>query len=274
MRSRCSARAGFEVEFPNAAVCCGQPAFNAGILRRAPGCALVSRAFSRVLPIVIPVGVVRDHGRSRVPAGARRLRAVRGLGAVGVSRCSRGRTPRRQRGPPSRVPRLVPHAARTRIADAPRRCSSAPGRARAAAAARSVLRLRRYVFCPAAGGVGRDGRRQARRRPRGADALVTRRSWLSDASARAGGAYRRDGAGRAPRDRARAGRGGGGVIGRSGRRLLRRAVARKLSQLRGESAQASLTRALSSGIVEDEVEGGAPPSNGWGCAVWRVPEGR
>jgi L-lactate dehydrogenase complex protein LldE len=49
--------AGFEVEFPSAQVCCGQPAFNAG--HRGPARRVArtfARAFSREAPIVIPSG--------------------------------------------------------------------------------------------------------------------------------------------------------------------------------------------------------------------------
>ena len=50
-------RAGFEVEFPPAQVCCGQPAFNAGHRRAAARVGrTVERAFSRDDPIVTPSG--------------------------------------------------------------------------------------------------------------------------------------------------------------------------------------------------------------------------
>jgi L-lactate dehydrogenase complex protein LldE len=49
--------AGFEVAFPAAQVCCGQPAFNAGHRRAARRVARTfARAFSRDLPIVTPSG--------------------------------------------------------------------------------------------------------------------------------------------------------------------------------------------------------------------------
>src|SRR5207237_864060 len=49
--------AGFEVEFPRAQVCCGQPAFNAGHRRAARRVARTfARAFSRETPIVAPSG--------------------------------------------------------------------------------------------------------------------------------------------------------------------------------------------------------------------------
>jgi len=50
-------RAGFEVEFPAAQVCCGQPAFNAG--HRGPARRVArtfAKAFSRDVPIVAPSG--------------------------------------------------------------------------------------------------------------------------------------------------------------------------------------------------------------------------
>ena len=49
--------AGFEVEFPAAQICCGQPAFNAGHRRAARRVARTfARAFSREAPIVTPSG--------------------------------------------------------------------------------------------------------------------------------------------------------------------------------------------------------------------------
>jgi L-lactate dehydrogenase complex protein LldE len=49
--------AGFEVEFPRAQVCCGQPAFNAGHRAAARRVARTFvRAFSRAAPIVTPSG--------------------------------------------------------------------------------------------------------------------------------------------------------------------------------------------------------------------------
>jgi L-lactate dehydrogenase complex protein LldE len=49
--------AGFEVEFPEKQVCCGQPAFNAGHRRAARRVARTFvRAFSRAAPVVTPSG--------------------------------------------------------------------------------------------------------------------------------------------------------------------------------------------------------------------------
>lgn len=49
--------AGFEVEFPAAQVCCGQPAFNSGHRRAARRVARTfERAFSRRAPVVVPSG--------------------------------------------------------------------------------------------------------------------------------------------------------------------------------------------------------------------------
>jgi len=49
--------AGFEVEFPSAQVCCGQPAFNAGHRGAARRVARTfAKAFSRDAPIVVPSG--------------------------------------------------------------------------------------------------------------------------------------------------------------------------------------------------------------------------
>jgi L-lactate dehydrogenase complex protein LldE len=49
--------AGFEVDFPAAQVCCGQPAFNAGHRRAARRVARTFvRAFSREAPVVVPSG--------------------------------------------------------------------------------------------------------------------------------------------------------------------------------------------------------------------------
>lgn len=49
--------AGYDVEFPAAQVCCGQPAFNAGHRGAARRVARTfARAFSRELPVVVPSG--------------------------------------------------------------------------------------------------------------------------------------------------------------------------------------------------------------------------
>jgi L-lactate dehydrogenase complex protein LldE len=49
--------AGFEVEFPSAQICCGQPAFNSGHRGAARRVARgFARAFSRAAPIVVPSG--------------------------------------------------------------------------------------------------------------------------------------------------------------------------------------------------------------------------
>jgi L-lactate dehydrogenase complex protein LldE len=49
--------AGFEVDFPEGQVCCGQPAFNSGHRRAARRVAQTfARAFSRDLPVVVPSG--------------------------------------------------------------------------------------------------------------------------------------------------------------------------------------------------------------------------
>lgn len=49
--------AGFEVEFPGAQVCCGQPAFNAGHRRAARRVARTFvKAFTRAAPVVVPSG--------------------------------------------------------------------------------------------------------------------------------------------------------------------------------------------------------------------------
>ena len=50
-------RAGFQVEFPDGQVCCGQPAFNSGHRAAARRVAKTfARAFSRDLPVVVPSG--------------------------------------------------------------------------------------------------------------------------------------------------------------------------------------------------------------------------
>ena len=80
-------------------------------------------------------------------------------------------------------------------------CSSAPGQARAAAAARPVLRVRRHVLGEAARGLAGHGRRQARRRL-AADALVTADPAVSCTSA-AAPSMKRVGSRRTSRHRAR-----------------------------------------------------------------------
>jgi L-lactate dehydrogenase complex protein LldE len=60
--------AGFEIEFPPAQVCCGQPAFNAGHRRAARRVARTfARAFSRALPVVCPSGSCATMARHYLP---------------------------------------------------------------------------------------------------------------------------------------------------------------------------------------------------------------
>jgi len=60
--------AGFEVEFPRAQVCCGQPAFNAGhrSAARRVGRSF-ARAFSRSAPVVVPSGSCASMAAHRLP---------------------------------------------------------------------------------------------------------------------------------------------------------------------------------------------------------------
>ena len=91
-------RAGCEVEFPEAQICCGQPAFNSGHRAAARRVArtfvqgVLARAAGR-----LPLGLVRDDGGA-LPAGAARRGAVRGLGAVGVPRRPGAAVPRTNEG--------------------------------------------------------------------------------------------------------------------------------------------------------------------------------
>ena len=178
---------------------------------------------------------------SPLPAGARRRRAVRRLGAVRVPRRAGFEPAPRNDGSADRLPRLVPHAARARGSPtAPRRLLERSGAELVrAAAARPLLRLRRHVLGAPAGGVARDGRRQARRRGVGAT-LVTARSGLPDAPARPRGAARRR-ACRPPRHRARRGtlvasspsRGRTSASSRAGRSPTRTCRARSTRRSRG-----------------------------------------
>jgi L-lactate dehydrogenase complex protein LldE len=60
--------AGFEVEFPRAQVCCGQPAFNAGHRSAARRVARTfARAFSREAPVVVPSGSCAAMLAGRLP---------------------------------------------------------------------------------------------------------------------------------------------------------------------------------------------------------------
>ena len=78
--------AGFEVEFPTAQVCCGQPAFNAGHRTAARRVGRTfARAFSRTAPVVMPSGSCAAMVSQCLPGAARRG-AVGRLGAVGVPR--------------------------------------------------------------------------------------------------------------------------------------------------------------------------------------------
>ncbi len=111
-RWRCFGRGGFEVEFPARTGLLRPAGVQLGSSRRGPSrrphvrARLLARGADRR-----PLGIVRDDGRP-FSAGARRLRAVRRLGAVGVPRRAGGRGPADERGTPHRLPRLVPHAPR------------------------------------------------------------------------------------------------------------------------------------------------------------------
>jgi L-lactate dehydrogenase complex protein LldE len=60
--------AGFEVEFPAAQVCCGQPAFNAGHRKAARRVGRsFARAFSRAAPVVVPSGSCAAMAAHRLP---------------------------------------------------------------------------------------------------------------------------------------------------------------------------------------------------------------
>ena len=161
----------------------------------------------------------RATRRSSSPrARARRWPRTTSRSSSAASRSTSGSSPRssthagvrplpRNEGRRRRVPRLVPHAARA----ADRRRAAAAARAlgrgaRAAAAAGSLLRLRRHVLGAAARGLAGDGRRQARGRraaPRRSSPPIP--GCLMHLRGRAE-QRRRRGAGRPPRHRARAGR--------------------------------------------------------------------
>jgi L-lactate dehydrogenase complex protein LldE len=60
--------AGFEVEFPAAQVCCGQPAFNSGHRAAARRVArTLVKAFSRTAPVVVPSGSCAAMVSQRLP---------------------------------------------------------------------------------------------------------------------------------------------------------------------------------------------------------------
>ncbi len=109
------------------------------------------------------VRLLRGDGLAPLARAARRG-AVGGLRALGLPRLGRLRAAAAQRGADSRLSRLVPHAARA--ADLRRAARPARGVGRdghGAAAAGSLLRLRRHVLGAPAGDLARDGRREARR---------------------------------------------------------------------------------------------------------------
>ncbi len=184
--SRCSAQAGFDVVFPQGQVCCGQPAFNSGHRAAARRVARTFvRAFSRDAAGRHALRLVRDDGwRCYLPE-------LLGCEPFDVWELSafldaqRRRAPPRNDGPPRRLPRLVPHAARA----ADRRRAATPARAlgsraRPAAAARPVLRLRRNVLACASPRSRSRWPTTSSPAPPECDALVTRGSRLPDAPSR------------------------------------------------------------------------------------------
>ncbi|MGE5273230.1 MAG: (Fe-S)-binding protein [Verrucomicrobiota bacterium] len=61
-------QAGYEVEFPERQVCCGQPAFNSGHRAAAARVARsFARAFSRELPVVVPSGSCATMASRHLP---------------------------------------------------------------------------------------------------------------------------------------------------------------------------------------------------------------
>ena len=125
---RCSAPAGYEVEFPARQVCCGQPAFNSGHRAAARRVARsFAKAFSRELPVVDPSGSCATMASHYLP-GAARGRAVRGVGAVGVPRRTRasGRC-RATTGAASPTTTRATCFASSRISAQPRRLLGASG---------------------------------------------------------------------------------------------------------------------------------------------------
>lgn len=92
--------AGYEVEFPRAQVCCGQPAFNAGHRKAARRVARTfERAFSREVPIVTPSGscatMVAHYLPELVgcePFPVQELSAFLAAEDASVSRVNEGRT--------------------------------------------------------------------------------------------------------------------------------------------------------------------------------------
>ena len=190
-RGDAPARGRVRGRVPGRQVCCGQPAFNSGHRGAARRVARTfARAFSRDAADRLPVGLLRDDGCHYLPEllGAEPFE-VWELSAFLVQRASRARAA--ERGPAARLPRLVPHA--PRAADR-RRSRGACSSARARRSSRSprpgsLLRLRRDVLGPPAGGVAGDGRRQARRR-RARRRARHRRPGLPDAPARPRGARR------------------------------------------------------------------------------------
>src|SRR5439155_13505893 len=97
--------------------------------------------------------IVRHDGGS-IPAGARRKRAVRCLGAVRLSRRAGVRRAAAERRPAAGLPRLLSHAPRARdFRSASPTARTLRRRAGSAPPAGPLLRLRRDVLGPAAGGL-------------------------------------------------------------------------------------------------------------------------
>ena len=128
-RGAAAARPASRSSFPRRQVCCGQPAFNSGHRGGgAAGRADVRAAFSRELPVVVPSGSCATMASHYLPEllGVEPFEVwelsaflvARGLPAAAA-----------ERGPPDRLPRLLPHAARAAHRGRSRAgCSSAPAR--------------------------------------------------------------------------------------------------------------------------------------------------
>ena len=188
-------------------VCCGQPAFNAGHRKAARRVAKTFvKAFSRSAPVVCPSGSCATMAAHYLPdlVGAEPLRR---LGAVRLPRRAGHRAPLAA----TKGRRVAYHDSCHMLRELRISTPAAPpargnrGRGDHAPASRPVLRVRRDVLGTPARALGRDGRRQARRRDRdGRRGARHRRSRLSDAPRRAGCGAAGGPAGRPPGDRARA----------------------------------------------------------------------
>ena len=158
--------AGFEVDFPAAQVCCGQPAFNSGHRGAARRVARTFvKAFSREAPIVCPSGscaTMASPTTCRSCSASSRSTSWELSAFLDDRGSDRRRARTRAGGSPTTTPATCCASCGSRTA--PRRLLERSG-AELVPLPRpgSLLRVRRHVLGAATRGLARDGRRQAGR---------------------------------------------------------------------------------------------------------------